>query len=159
MAYRRTLFLLTVLSALLLFGSLGLVVHTRSERNDLPARIELSRSLMSILEHLNDRVEALVVVQDLPALRPARQDLAQALLAFDQDLLAAGETVRDEHARGAIAAIQTIWRDLGLRLADLAAGEYAPNSSAGEKTIALLRRDHPVIRQHLNTARDRKSGG
>ena len=149
MAHRRILLALTVLGVLLLVGSLSLVIQARTERAGQPARIELSQAMVASLNSLNDRLDALAKVGELADLRQARGDLAEVVLAFDQDLLALAETVRDREVSGAVTEIQTIWRGLGLGLADLAAGEYAANSAAGRRTAAFLRRDTPALREHL----------
>ena len=149
MAYRRIMQLLTLLSALLMVGSLGLVVHSRGERAEQPARLELGRALAGTLDSLNDRIDTVSQVSDLASAREARQELARVVVTFDQDLLALAETAGDRRALAAVAEIQVIWRTLGLGLADLAAGEYAASSAAGREVVAQLKRELPALRQHL----------
>lgn len=149
MAYRRIMQLLTLLSALLMVGSLGLVVHSRGERAEQPARLELGRALAGTLDSLNDRVDTVSQVSDLASAREARQELARVVVTFDQDLLALAETAGDRRALAAVAEIQAIWRTLGLGLADLAAGEYAASSAAGREVVAQLKRELPALRQYL----------
>jgi hypothetical protein len=75
--------------------------------------------------------------------------LALAVLAFDQALVALAETSPDRSVTDAVTEIQTVWRELGLDLADLAAGEYAANSPAGRETVAQLKREAAPLREHL----------
>ncbi len=149
MAYRRILLSSTVLCALLLSGSLGLMAHARGERGEQPAQLERNRALASALERLQHRLEALGDAPDLVTARQARQDLAEVVLAFDQDLLAAAEAAGDRDAVAAVREVQSVWRHLGLGLADLAAGEYAANSAAGRDVIGSWRREAPTMRGHL----------
>lgn len=149
MVSRRILTSLTILSALLLIASLGLVAHNQGGRAEQPVRIELTRSLANALEDLGARTAAVAEAADLAGVREARQEMARTVLRFDQDLLTLAETVKDRRAAGAVAEIQQIWRELGLDLADLAAGEFAASSAAGREAIVHLRRQTGPLRQYL----------
>jgi hypothetical protein len=149
MVSRRILTTLTLLSALLLVASLGLVAHSQGGRADQSGRIELTRGLATAFDEVGLRTTALADAADLLVVREARQEMARAVLRFDQDLLTLAETVKDRRASAAVGEIQRIWRELGLDLADLAAGEYAASSAAGRETLAHLRRQAGPLRQHL----------
>jgi hypothetical protein len=155
---------MTMVTALMLVLSLGLLVHTQDGRSEHPARLELSNRLAVSLDQLAERTEALAQSVELAGARQARQELALAVLAFDQALVALAETSPDHSVTDAVTGIQIVWRELGLDLADLAAGEYAANSPAGRETVAQLKREVAPLREHLQAvtaalyAVDQRSG-
>lgn len=151
MASRRISMILTMLCALMMLASLGLVVHTHGDQKGRSGRHELTRGLSAVVGDLADRADALTRATDLGDVREARQSLARAVLSFDQDLLALAETTRGGSAAPAVLEIQAIWRELGLELADLAAGDFAASSAAGRRALDSLREQSPVLRDRLQT--------
>ena len=146
MVSRRILITLTTLSACLTLGALGLMVHTQGGLDQHPAQVELAQSLSTSLDAMAGRVDALAEASDLSSAREARQELARTVLDFDQKLLSLGDITA-----GAVAAeVQTAWQNLGVDLADLAAGEYAASSAAGRETITAFQRQRRAMGNNLS---------
>ncbi|MBD3222219.1 hypothetical protein GF314_13360, partial [bacterium] len=151
MASRRILTIITTVSAVLLVASLGVLVHTSSGRDVRPAQQELAQDLTVSLDLMLRQSRDLVVARDIEAAREMRQDLARTVLAFDQELLTLVESVGGGDARTATRQVQESWNSIGLELADLAAGEFAPSSAAGRETLAAFEERHGSMRTSLET--------
>ncbi len=150
MSSRRILISMTLLSACLLLASVGLMVHTQGGRDTHPAQLELVAELGASLDAMSSHAGSLSEANDLGSVREARQDLARAVLAYDQNLVALSELVDGGPAAAAVDGLQEIWRTLGLDLADLAAGEFAPSSAAGREVLASFRRPADEMRAGID---------
>ena len=149
MSSRRILTTLTLLSAGLLVAAVGLMVHTQNGRDARPAQLELANELVVSLDAMSTNANGLAVSPDLATVRVARQDLARSVLAFDQNLVALTEVLTDDAAVESLGEVRAVWQDLGLDLADLSAGEFAPSSATGREVLAGLRGQAPSAREHL----------
>jgi len=151
MASRRILTIITAVSACLLAAALGVMYNANSGRDLQPEQQELARDITGTLDIMLGQARDLTGAADLATVRETRQDLARSVLRFDQDLLALSEVVGGDAAK-AVSQVQDSWRNLGLDLADLAAGEYAPSSAAGRETMAAFVEQQPAMRTSLDTA-------
>ncbi|MEZ4388123.1 MAG: hypothetical protein R3D98_11205 [Candidatus Krumholzibacteriia bacterium] len=151
MASRRILTIITLVSAGLLVGSLGVLLHAASGRDAAPARQDLAQELTATLGTMLVQTRDLVGAPDVATARDARQELAHSVLAFDQNLLNLSEIAGGDAGK-AVSQVQDAWRTLGLDLADLAAGEFAPSSAAGREALASFSEKHPAMRASLEAA-------
>ena len=149
MSSRRILTTLTLLSAGLLVAAVGLMVHTQNGRDARPAQLELANELVASLDAMSANANGLTVAPNLSAVRVARQDLARSVLAFDQNLVALAEVLTGDTATESLAEVRAVWQDLGLDLADLSAGEFAPSSATGREVLANLQRQAPAARERI----------
>jgi hypothetical protein len=151
MASRRFLNVITGICAVLLIAAVGVLVHAGSGSDVRPAQQDLARDLGRHLELMQQQTRSLTAAPDVASARELRQELARTVLAFDQDLLAMSEVVRGGDAGRAVRDVQAIWRDLGLAMADLAAGEFAPSSAAGRDAAFAFAEQYPAMSAGLET--------
>ena len=151
MASRRILVIISGICACLVVAALGVMVHANSGRDVRPAQRDLAHELTVDLDRVQTRLHALAAAGDIATVRETRQELARAVLEFDQNLLALGEAATGGDAGRAVRDMRETWRTLGLDLADLAAGEYAPSSAAGRETVTAFAESYPGLSGSLAT--------
>lgn len=116
------------------------------------------------LADMDRQLEQLVSAEDFGAVTAARSSLSRSVLAFDRTLEAlvhggtlAGDdgrpvkvkAVRGDAARQALSGASAIWLQVGLPLADLAAGDYSVFSAAGQQAVRGLRENSGELSTHL----------
>jgi hypothetical protein len=153
--------------AMLLLAAIGVVFSTTGGQGDQNPQIELAARQQVLVQDLTRQAAALSEVDDRAVLTAARQNLAQTIVLFDRNLTAllhGGTTVDangrtvvitrtgNDMARLALEDGAQLWREIGLPLADLAAGEFSAFSAAGQKAIAGLQDNDGTLTQHMNSA-------
>ncbi len=116
------------------------------------------------LADMDRQLEQLISAEDFGAVTAARSSLSRSVLAFDRTLevLVHGGTlagddgrpdkvkaVRSDAARRALSGASAIWLQVGLPLADLAAGDYSVFSAAGQQAMRGLRDNSGELSTHL----------
>lgn len=130
-------------------------------------QIDLAKQQVQEVEGLSRTLSRLEDAGDFQAVQTERKELSQAILRFDSNLAAllnggsgtttAGahlqvEAVRDAAARQSLQDGAALWREIGLPLADMAAGEYSIFSAAGQQAVQGLRRGGVDLVQAMETA-------
>ena len=125
------------------------------------------------LADMDRQLEQLVSAEDFTAVNTARSNLSHSVLAFDRTLKAlvhggtlAGEdgrptkvrAVRGEGARRALAGASAIWLQVGMPLADLAAGDYSVFSASGQQAVRGLRENSGELSSNLAALADACNG-
>lgn len=154
-------------SAILFVAALVAALSNWGAPGGSTTQIDLAKQQVQEVDALSRTLGRLESADDFEAVRAERQALAEAVLRFDSNLAAllgggaattaAGahlevEPVRDRDARQSLQEGADLWREVGLPLADLAAGEYSIFSAAGQQAVQGLRHGGPDLVQTMETA-------
>ncbi|MBU8871008.1 MAG: hypothetical protein KOO60_09130 [Gemmatimonadales bacterium] len=154
-------------TAFLLLIAIGAVFVNPGGQEDYATQIELAENQIRLVDDLNRQASELAEAEDYASVIQARKNLAGTILRFDSTLSALmhGGALKDiEGARvevkgaksgPALEALQygaTLWSDVGLPLADLAAGDFSIFSAAGQQAVEGLRAGSVELAQHMEAA-------
>lgn len=156
-------------TAFLLLIAIGAILTNLGSRDGNGVQIALSEQQVQLVDDLNRQAGELANAADFPSVLKARKDLAASILRFDSTLSALlhGGALKDPDgtriectavksgpALEALQAGVTLWSEIGLPLADLAAGEFSIFSAAGQQAIEGLRSGNVELAQNMALARE-----
>jgi len=160
--------------AILLVASVGVVLTSSGDTNNMQAHAELAAQQEILIETLSTEVAKLSDAGNLIEVTKARKELGQTVVQFDQNLktlLHGGnvsrpdnsvysvEKISNENAKEALDQCVSLWQATGLPLADLAAGDFSIFSAAGQQAITALKDNSADIIGFTNFAVDGSNQG
>ncbi len=137
----------------LFLGAAGMVFHTLEQQDADSTRLTLAIRQEMLVQNMTREAVALAQADDVEAVNGWRERLGKSILLFDQTLTAMqrGGTALDDEGvkielepagdadvRQALGTGAEIWFEIGMPLADLAAGEFSPYSNAGMSAVQRL---------------------